>query len=186
VLGFDSGIFAHPYYPTAAEPAHGRSFFMPVMLASTFLDYWNYAYVAPPKTPDDAVTGNARPLRRTARALGSGAMVAGTWMALLAGIAFFVGAARAWRDRDLPRGFLLASCAVSMAAALYFAFRFPFDDMGVVKGHYVQYAAPPLYALFGVAAVRIRDRRGMAIQGLSYAAVAALAVYTLYARLSYL
>jgi hypothetical protein len=46
---------------------------------------------------------------------------------------------------------MLAVPVLAIAGQLHFAISFPVDKTGPVKGYYVQFAAPALYALFGLA-----------------------------------
>src|SRR5204863_9089453 len=60
--GWSNDIFEQPYAPSGELP---KSHFWPVVLASTFVDFYNYAYVRPPARPT-GTTGNWKPLREAA------------------------------------------------------------------------------------------------------------------------
>lgn len=180
-VGWDSAVFSLPYYPTAIAP-HPR--FFPVALSSTFGDYWNYSFSSVEPAEPTGLVANSRAL--TPEVLqASRYSVAGGMVIMLASLAAWFGiVASVWRKRDFG---LLALCIVPVAtvgAALHFATAYPVDTFGVVKGAYLQFGAPPLFGIFGVAvAWAARQRLRWPLLFALLAAVWLVASYTLYCRL---
>ena len=85
----------------------------------------------------------------------------------------------AWRRQDFGQLALLAAPLLAVAGLLHFAISFPWDDSGVLKAHYLQFAAAPFSAVFGVALSWCWQRwvtRPVALVGL--ASTALVAAYT--------
>ena len=60
---------------------------------------------------------------------------------------------------------------------------YPYDFQGPIKGVYLQFAAAPLFALFGLAVHQMTRRRATwPIAVVQCAALVAIASYTIYAR----
>ena len=120
--------------------------FFPVLLASTFNDYYGYSYSGGGKY--------GRPSRsRRGGHVGCLSVMAGTLIALGTVIAW-LGAARVlWRRRDDgepdPRFALLLAPLGALIGQLHFATKYPNDNFGPIKGAYLQFIAPVLCALFG-------------------------------------
>jgi len=148
-IGWDPIVFLFPYYPSGLG-THPR--FFPVAVASTFVDYWNYSFSGiDPKAPNQFVYARDRPMTSVVLATSRLASIGGT-VIFLATVAAW-GAATCWVFRRRRWGLfaLLLVPPLSMAAAMHFAITYPIDRYGVVKAVYMQYGAPPMYALFGVA-----------------------------------
>lgn len=185
VVGWSWSIYGWPYYPSAAQPPE-RSHFFPVLLASTFSDYYNFAYCPTPRPgePDLKANGRAGP-RPACLWFSRASVVGGTAVALATVLGWFAALVWLWRRRAYERLVLLFVPAVALAAALYFSIKYPIDPMGVTKGAYLQFAAPPLYALFGVAVAWLwQRRRGRPLAVLCLAGLAPVILYTLYARVA--
>ncbi|HEX8952954.1 MAG TPA: hypothetical protein VF945_13955 [Polyangia bacterium] len=179
-VGFAPHIFAAPYAPTGLAP---RADFATPLFASAFVDYYNYGYAPYPAELDSALRGNYRPLRRDVLAL-SRVSIAGGALVAVATLAGFVGCVVVcWRRRDWPRLAMLAVPALAVAGQLHFAVKFPIDSEGMVKAVYLQFAAAPLCATFGVAVAWLwQRRRTRALAVAELAAVAAVAVYAIACR----
>jgi hypothetical protein len=188
-LGFvgywDDAIYGHPFWPSAVHP---RPRFGPVLVATTFSDYYNFAFVPPPKAGVPAVKANGRPMRASALPFACASVVAGTALALLSVIAGALALRRLWRRGHVDDGRLVLLfvpiCAVALQ--LHFAIRFSNDISGPIKASYLQFAAPVFCGLVGVAIATLWNRRGLVARGLAIAGMASIAVvaaYTIYARI---
>jgi hypothetical protein len=184
-VGFSPRIFAFPYAPVGLAP---RAEFPTQLFATTFVDYYNFAFGPYPATLDAPLRANLKPLRPEVLAL-SRVAIAGGALVALATIAGWIGCALAARGRrDATLAVLLAIPALAVAGQLHFAVAYPIDAEGLVKGAYLQFAAAPLCATFGVAVawlMRRRRARALAIAGAvaACAAVVALAVYDVGCRI---
>jgi hypothetical protein len=160
---WDSAIFGDPYVPTGTRP---RARFFTVLVASTFSDYYSYALAAwNAKTPVYRIHG--RPVPVLAFDLSCASVTGGTLIALLTLFAWF-GAA-GWlrrRPRD-PRTVLLIMPLLALLGQMHFATKYPNDDFGPIKGAYMQFVAPILCGLFGLAVAwmwrRARTRAGAVV-----------------------
>ncbi|HXT96189.1 MAG TPA: glycosyltransferase family 39 protein [Polyangia bacterium] len=172
--GWDPQIFTYPYVPAGYWP---RSKFFSVLVASTFSDYYSYALA----NWRDGVAVRFiahRPIPLLAFNLSCLSMCGGTFIALLTLLAW-LGAAKKLRDRpDDPRAVLLLVPLLAVLGHIHFATKYPNNDFGPIKGHYMQFVAPVFCALFGLAVAwmwrRVRTRAG------AVAAVAALALVAVY------
>ncbi len=177
--GWTSDIYVTPYYPTGVMPV---SYFWPPLVASTFVDYYNFGFAG--RTPPTE-TYNTRPVPLRAAALSSYAVVGGTWIALTTMVAWWVVAFAAWRSRNAGNLLLLLVPLIALLGQIHFAQKFAVDIQGPIKGAYMQFAAIPLYGLFGLAATWGWKRgwpEKLAIV-LHAAALATVTVYCLNARL---
>jgi hypothetical protein len=171
---WDARIFSHPYVPTGYHPA---ARFFPVLVASTFVDYYSYNFAAyRAATPATVIA--RRPVPWLSFRLGCLSVVGGTLIALVT-LGGWLGAARALRRRpDDPRLVLLLAPLVALLGQIHFATKYPDDDFGPIKGAYLQFVAPVLCALFGLAVAwmwrRVRARAG------AIAALAALLLVLAY------
>ena len=177
-LGFfwqwDSAIFGHPYVPTGARP---ESRFFPVLVASTFSDYYSYCLAAwGGKTPVYIIHG--RPVPRVAFVLSCLSVIGGTVIALLTLLSWVGAAKKLWRQPSDPRMVLLLVPLLALLGQIHFATKYPNDNFGPIKGAYMQFVAPVLCALFGLA-VAWMWRRVWARAG-AIAAFAALLLVFLY------
>jgi hypothetical protein len=183
VAGWDPAIYQRPWWPTGAKP-HSR--YWPVLVATTFSDYYNFAFVPPPGRGVPSVNANGRPLRASAVAPACASVVAGTFLAILAVIAGALSLRWFWRRGDDGRVVLLLVPICMVAAQLHFAVQFPNDNSGPIKASYMQCIAPTMCALVGLAIVTLWNRRGLAARALAIlgmASIAVVAAYTIYARI---
>jgi hypothetical protein len=171
---WDSAIFSHPYVPTGTRP---QSRFFPVLVASTFSDYYSYCLAAwGPRTPMVYIHG--RPVPVVAFDLSCLSVVGGTVMALLTLLAWF-GAVNGLRRRPSdPRPVLLVIPLLALLGQMHFSTKYPNDNFGPTKGAYMQFVAPILCGLFGLA-VAWMWRRVWARAG-AIAAIAALLLVFVY------
>jgi 4-amino-4-deoxy-L-arabinose transferase-like glycosyltransferase len=180
VFGWDESLYVHPFAISNAG-AHAR--FFPVAMASTFVDFWCYGYQGydrpfHPKSPD-----RVRRDQRDTTNLARSAVVGGTVILLAVALAWIAALKRTWEDRDFGRLALVLVPLTTTLASLHFATQYPVDGYGIVKGIYMTFGAPPLYALFGVAgawAARCRDRWPILV--VLVAALWAAAAYTIFCR----
>jgi 4-amino-4-deoxy-L-arabinose transferase-like glycosyltransferase len=171
---WDSAIFSHPYVPTGTRP---QARFFPVLVASTFSDYYSYCLAAlEAKTPVRSI--HYRPVPVRAFELSRYSVMGGTVIALLTLLAWF-GAVNGLRRRPGdPRTVLLIIPLLALLGQMHFATKYPNDDFGPIKGAYMQFVAPILCGLFGLA-VAWMWRRVWARAGV-VAALAALVLVFLY------
>jgi hypothetical protein len=181
-VGWTPAIFGWPYAPVGIKPS--AQFWTP-LVASTFVDYYNFAYAPYPDPAGPHELGNFRPLRHDVRAVSRFSMIGGTLIALATLAAFFPVLAGVWRRREYGRLAFLLAPLFAIAGQLHFSVKYPIDSEGMIKGTYVQFAAAPLYVLFGLAVAWLWSRRpfGRALAVAQLAAVAAVAYYTIYCRL---
>jgi hypothetical protein len=183
-LSWDPAINVWPYYPAGIKP-YPR--FFPLAIASTFIDYWNFSFSGldpmTARTPMRDWSQNrpiSPPLLRASRYAVAGGMVI-----FVATVAAWCAALRAClRRRDFGGLALLFVPALTLLTALQFATVHPVDHYGVVKGVYMQFGAPPMYALFGLAVGwSAAERRRWPLLGLLCLAFWLVATYTLWCRL---
>lgn len=181
VVGFSEQIYEFPYWPTDSE-RHPR--FWPVLIGSTFVDYYNYSFSGLYHVPDPPHWSNHRPLTRSVLAASRYSMLGGTVIALAAAAAWVVYMRRVCQNRDWGMGALVALPAVALAAALHFSIKYPIDVLGVTKAAYVQFASAPLFALFGsTVAWSSTAKKRWPLLALLIGALWLVATYTLYCRL---
>jgi hypothetical protein len=152
------------------------------MVASTFIDYYSFGFAG--RDPPVEIY-NTRPVPVRAARLSSFAVMGGTWIALTTVVAWLVVAFTAWRSRNAATLLLLTVPLLALLGQLHFAVKYGIDAQGPVKGAYMQFAALPLYGLFGLAATWgwKRNWPGKLATVLHALAFATLAIYCLYARL---
>jgi hypothetical protein len=144
---WDNAIFGHPYVPTGARP---QSRFFPVLVASTFSDYYSYCLAAW-GTGTPAVTIHGRPIPIVAFDLSCLSVIGGTFIALLTLFSWLGAAKTLWRQPSDPRMVLLIIPLLALLGQMHFATKYPNDDFGPIKGAYMQFVAPILCGLFGLA-----------------------------------
>ncbi|MBK8010438.1 MAG: hypothetical protein IPK13_03765 [Deltaproteobacteria bacterium] len=180
-VGWTNDIYDKPYAPTANHPPR----FWPVLIASTFADYYNFAFSPPPKPnqePDPRYNGRAGP-RKNAIRCSVASVLGGTLVAGVTVVGWLLLFRWAWRRRDFTVLGLLLVPALALLGQLHFATKYPIDALGVIKGAYLQFAAPPLFAVYGVTvASLLRHRAGRILGYLGLLALAPIVIYTLYAR----
>jgi 4-amino-4-deoxy-L-arabinose transferase-like glycosyltransferase len=146
-LGYVVGMgsrrtWSRPVYPT--KPSR----FWPVLVASTFGDYLNYQFTGPLR-PGETSTVEAvgRPVRKLALLRAS--VFAGAAVALVTVGGLILAAWRTFKARDVAMFALLAFPVAAVLGQLHFSIKYPFDDEGMIKGHYMVFAALPLFHAFG-------------------------------------
>jgi hypothetical protein len=144
-LGWHLGLYVHPIYPTGLKP---NARFFPVLLASTFNDYYVYSYSGGGRYRTD------RSVSAASVTLGCMSVMAGTAIALVTVLAWFAAMRALWRRREDgepdPRFALLLAPLGALIGQIHFATKYPNDNFGPIKGAYLQFVAPVLCALFGV------------------------------------
>jgi len=153
--------------------------FWSAAIATTFVDYYGYYWVNDGQPSVAPQRGHFLPVASLGAgrwAVGGGLLITAT---LLVGIAL---ALRRWRDEPALIVCALASVG-AVALQLAFAWRFPVDDEGMVKGHYLQFVAPAMALLYGFVFERhaLWQRRPRAYTTLVIANLVALAGSLVYA-----
>jgi hypothetical protein len=181
-IGWSNDVFVFPHWPSGVEPS---SRFWPVLITDTFGDFLNYAFVKFPE--HSTIMANSRPVRPDSLKFARASAAGGVVIALATAIAWLYVGRALWRRRDLSRLLLLLAPAAAVLGLLHFVVKYPFDYQGPIKGMYLQFASAPLFALFGLALSWSASRRAtlplFVIQGL---ALAAVTIYTFYARMTWL
>jgi hypothetical protein len=176
-LGLSTDVLRFPYYPADIEP---RSRFWPVLIASSFCDYYNYRF-GPPADVGAPVVANGREVGERATDLGRASVAGGTVIALASALAWPIAILKLVRRREVARPLALLVPALAVMGQLFFATEFPYDFEGVVKGVYFHFATLPLYALFGTAFARLWRTRllrpGAMVLAMSVIPVAAYTTY---------
>ena len=173
-LAWPIAVFKHPYAPVAAVPAR----FWPLIVTSTFVDFYNYHF-APPPRPDE----RPGPARRALLPFSIASSIGGASIALATAVAWAVALVSTWKRKEMVRPLFLFMPLVAVLGQLHFGVQYPVDIVGPIKGVYMQFASAPLYALFGLAVAWLWERawlRPLAIVEL--AALGAVAAYTIYCR----
>ena len=179
-LGWNLGIYVHPVYPAGIKP---NARFFPVLIASTFNDYYIFSYSGGGRYRTDRFVSAA------GVTLGCLSVGAGTAIALVTVIAWFAAVRVLWRRREDgepdPRFALLLAPLGALLGQLHFATKYPNDNFGPIKGAYLQFVAPVLCALFGVGVAWMwrRARRRWRIPALAaIGCLALVAAYSAHAR----
>lgn len=182
VFAWSDEPYKWPHYPAAL---FGHSRFFPVLIASSVVDYWEYGYQGYKK----AFRRNPNRPQRTLFEVQDSARLAiagGTVVFFAAVLAWLASAKRLAEQRDFSRLFLLMVPLAALAGALQWTTAYPVDGYGVVKGIYMTFAAPPLYALFGVAVGWARQNPlRWPVLGLCLFALLLVANYSLVCRLGF-
>jgi hypothetical protein len=146
-VGWNLGVYTHPLYPTGLRP---NPRFFPVLLATTFNDYYAFSYSGGGRYVGGRTDRTVSPAAMTLGCLSVGA---GTAIALVTVIAWFAAVRALWRRREDgepdPRFALLLAPLVALIGQIHFATKYPNDNFGPIKGAYLQFVAPILCALFG-------------------------------------
>jgi hypothetical protein len=181
-VGLSGDIVQDPYYPTVAGIPSAR--FWPALTVTSFADYYVYGFAPLAAAGDPGVDRRGRLLSTAAFQLSRVSVAGGVLIALLTAVTLLCCLRRLWRDGD-ERMVLLLFPLLAIAGQLHFAVQYPNDGMGPIKGAYLQFAAGPLFAMFGLGVDwlwrRSRSTRLLAMLG-GGGALAATAAYTLYCR----
>ena len=169
-------------YPFATERKSEPIRFWPTLVVSTFVDHYAFFFVWPPPTDEKPLAVNFRRMPEIALWPARLSFAGGTLLALVVVIAWWAALWAALKRRDAVWLTCLGLPCAAILAQLQFAVAYPFDNYGVIKGAYTQFAAAPLYALVGVAVDWLLNRRQRALAVLILAALALVAFYTLFAR----
>ena len=174
-------IFAQPWYPT---DMFAESRFWPVLYASAFSDYYAFFYAGFTLPGEKAlrVAGN-RAIGERAQRFMIASTVAGLPITLAVLVAWLGAAFALVRRWSLSHALLLATPLAAIAAQIHFAIKFPHDEWGPVKAAYLNFAAAPMFALFGVAVAWLWQRRPARPLALAlFAALSVVTSYGLYGR----
>jgi hypothetical protein len=173
VLCWTLDIYRAPQWPAAVEPAPR---FWPLLVASTFADYYGYRF-APRRWHLD---------KRWSLALARASVTGGTLVALITALAFLAVGLESFRRRDAARVALLLVPLVALVLQLHLAVKYPVDALGPVKGAYLAFVSPVLCGLFGLAVAWAWRRGGWArlAAALGLLALAPIAAYTLVLRIA--
>lgn len=181
VVGWDRAMYPFPYRPSTIGE-HPR--FFPTAVASTFVDFWNYSFSGIDPASKSPIWAGFRPISPKVLVASQYSIAGGSVISLATAIAWVFVMRSVFRQRDWGLLTLLLAPAVMMALALHFAIEYPIDNYGVVKGAYLQFAAGPLFGVFGVAvAWSLRKPPRWPIFAALLAATWFVAAYTLYCRL---
>jgi hypothetical protein len=179
-VGWTPQIYVHPLVPTGLKP---NARFFPVLIATTFNDYYIYGYSGGGKY------GQRKWVSAAGVTLGCLSVAGGTLIALVTTMAWFGAVRRLWRRRPDgepdPRFALLIVPLIGLLGQLHFAVKYPNDDFGPIKGAYLQFVAPVLCAMFGVGVAWMwrRGRRLWRVGAVvALGGLALVAVYSLHAR----
>jgi hypothetical protein len=191
-VGWHLGIYGRPFFTTGLKP---EARFFPVLIASTFNDYYVFSYWGGGKYGDERWVPGIGVL------FGCISNVAGTAVSLVTVIAWLGAVRTLWRRREDgtredgkreagwidPRFALLLMPLGALLGQLHFATKYPNDNFGPIKGAYLQFVAPVLCALFGVGVDWMWRRRARWAWGAAalaaMAAVVCISAYSVGARL---
>jgi hypothetical protein len=179
-VGWTPEIYVHPLFPTGLKP---NPRFFPVLIATTFNDYYVYGYSG------GGMYGRRNWVSAAGVTLGCLSVAGGTLIALVTTMAWFGAVRRLWRRRrdgePDPRFALLLVPLIGLLGQLHFAVKYPNDNFGPIKGAYLQFVAPVLCAMFGVG-IAWMWRRGRRLWRagavVALGGLALVAVYSLHAR----
>jgi 4-amino-4-deoxy-L-arabinose transferase-like glycosyltransferase len=183
VTYWNEAIYKEPFWPSASQP---QARFWPMLLVTTFSDYYNFAFVPRPGEGVPSVQYVYKPMRASAVAPARASVMGGTLLFALAAAAWVVAARRLWWRGDDGRLVLLLAALLPVLGQLHYAIKFPADGQGPIKGAYLQCAGPIYCALAGFAIVWLWNRRKLAPRALAAAgvfAIALVAAYTIFAKI---
>jgi hypothetical protein len=180
LLGWDRALYSSPYYPTASA---GDAHFFEVAMASTFLDYYNYSFSGLDPSSQTDLRANGRPVSPRLLTASRRAVVGGTIVLLGAAAGFASGARTVLQRSNWGLLALLLIPFFTALFALHFAVKFPLDTSGVIKGVYMQFGAPPLYATYGLSvAWAQRKKERWPLLAILLSGLWLVASYTLFCR----
>jgi 4-amino-4-deoxy-L-arabinose transferase-like glycosyltransferase len=173
LFGWATDIYRWPYWP-ASQKEHAH--FGSLLVATTFVDYFRYGF-----GPQLAVRGDPR---ETTLKFSVVSVWGGTLIALFTVVGWFGAAVVLWRRRayGLAAVWLVPACAT--LGQIDLTIRYPVDWIGLVKGAYLQFAALPLCAAFGLTMDWLWRRRPLGWIGVAVGvgALGAVASYVVYCR----
>jgi hypothetical protein len=176
-LGFAADALQFPYYPSGVEPSPR---FWPVLIASSFCDYYNYSF-APTIDSGSPLLANGRDVGARATLLGRASVTGGTALAIVCVVGWIAAFVGLVLRREVARPLALLVPALGLAGQMFFATKFPYDFEGVVKGIYFQFATLPLYALLGCVFAWLWSWRALRIASVALAtSIVPVATYTTY------
>lgn len=179
--GWTNEIMAAPYGPTAFgnEPR-----LLPALIASTFVDSYNYGFTREAAEGEPFVRVARMKLRPAHLWLSQASATGGVLIAWTTIIAWLILCCRrrSWRDPLVV--LMLAIPLLALAGQAHYAHLFP-PRTGPVKGVYMQLAAPLLCILWGAAlsSLRRHSRAGRLLFAIEIAALLPIAAYVLYCRI---
>jgi hypothetical protein len=178
LLGWTLDIYKAPRWPSGYQP---NPFLFPVLVASSFADYYQYHFAPSPRGLERAPHAMPTP---TAHRLAQASVVGGTVIALFTVVAW--GAVLVWavRRRRWAELSLLLCPLFGLFGQIWYAWAYPADWEGPVKGVLMQFSALPLYGLFGLAVQWCwsGEKRWRPLAVIATASLLMVAGYTLYAR----
>ena len=167
-------LLSAPHYPNVVDQ------FPMVLLATTFVDYYNYSFVTPPPSVSQRVV-NYRALAAHTETRMRWSILGGLVLAMVTLVAYVLVvlvALRRWRISWLVP---LSIPVAGVLGQLHYATKYPFDYMGLVKSLYLQFGWAPLFACFGVAvAWALADRRRAPVLLLSIVGLVAIGQYAIH------
>ena len=179
--GWTSEIFQTPYFSTGTLP---RPMFWPQLVATTFVDYFNYRFSHAPVPGEPFDTVRAGLLPRHVLDFARWSVRGGTVLALATVAAWLAVVPWLLRRRDVARLTLIMIPFAALLGQLHYSIELPVDDQGMIKGTYMQFAAPPLCALAGVAFSWCWQRWWTRpVAALLLASIASVAAYSIRCRL---
>jgi hypothetical protein len=173
-------IVDQPQYPacTATAPT-----FWPVLVATTFGDYYNYRYSGAVNDDRPTMVTNGYPVALESLALMRLSVASGLFIAAATVAAAIAAAVRAKRRWDIPALVLLAMPVLALLGQVHHATYYPSDKWGPVKGSYMLFATAPLFLCFGAfVAWAWRKPKRRILAAVALTAVALVATYSIQAR----
>jgi 4-amino-4-deoxy-L-arabinose transferase-like glycosyltransferase len=179
---WDTDIYRTPFWPSAIRP---RPRFWPQLMITTFSDYFNVAFVRPPKPGEPTIRINGKAMAASETHPAQMAAVGGTILAVLLVAGWLAAARTLWRREDWARLFLILAGMFAVANQLHFAIKYPFDNHGVIKGTYLQFVGPVFCALAALAISWLWNRRHVVTRILAIVGIVGIALsasYSLFAK----
>lgn len=178
LYGWTLDIYHAPRWPSGYQP---RPYLLPVLVASTFADYYQYHFAPAPSVPQPAhpePTSVALKLSRIS-------IVAGTILAILAIIAWVITSVSSLKARRSAEVAMLLCPLFGLLGQIWYTWVYPVDWEGPIKGVLMQFSALPLCACVGIAISWLLNRGWYArvVGVIGIASICAVASYTVYCRL---
>jgi hypothetical protein len=181
IWGWSPAVFYFPYYKSGVAP-HPQ--FFPVAVASSFVDYYNYSFFGIDHGASTPLHVNDGSLLPEVLRASQYSVLGGTVIFAASAVAWATAALTSLRRRAFAELCLLLVPPFMLLSALHYAVRYPVDHYGVVKGVYMQFGAPALFAAFGLAVSWSRKKPDRwPLFGLLLASLWCVTTYTVYARL---